>query len=128
MMVSAGFTARARREEAAVDDVEVVDVVRLAVDVERRGLRIVAEANRAVLMRDAGERDALADEEVAREQALVALVAVDRRTCVCCFIRSLSFAMQPLVAFLVVRLVAEDDVAVAVERDAVVRDRADPRT
>ena len=37
-----------------------------------RRLRIVPEADRAVLMRDAGERNALADEEIAREQALVA--------------------------------------------------------
>src|SRR4051794_18839136 len=33
----------ARREEARVDDVEVVDVVRLAVHVERRGRRIGPE-------------------------------------------------------------------------------------
>ena len=43
----------ARREEAAVDDVEVVEIVGLAVGIERRRLRVVAEADRAVLMRHA---------------------------------------------------------------------------
>src|SRR5689334_15525017 len=39
---------RARAEEAAVDDVEVVEIVRLAVDVERGRLGVVAEPDRAV--------------------------------------------------------------------------------
>ena len=51
----------ARGEEARVDDVEVVDLVGLAVDVEGRGLGIPAEAHGAVLMRHAGERDARRD-------------------------------------------------------------------
>src|SRR5918996_1148941 len=43
-----GRVHRTRRgEEARVDDVEVVEVVRLAVDVQRRGLRIGAEPHRA---------------------------------------------------------------------------------
>src|SRR5262245_61447829 len=42
------------REEAGVDDVEVVELVGLAVDVEDRRLRIRAEAARARLMRHAG--------------------------------------------------------------------------
>mgnify|MGYP000468372158 CR=1 FL=1 len=48
-----GVHGRRRREEPAVDDVEVVDVVRPAVDVEHRGPRIGAEAAGAVLMRHA---------------------------------------------------------------------------
>src|SRR5689334_10219707 len=44
----------ARWEEAAVDDIQICDVVRLARRIQRRRARIVAEANRAVLMRDAG--------------------------------------------------------------------------
>src|ERR1051326_3670273 len=66
----------ARREEAAVDDVEVVDLVRLAVDVERRRLRVASEANRAVLVRHARQGNALAEKEIAPEQTLMALVAV----------------------------------------------------
>jgi hypothetical protein len=51
----------ARREEAGIDDVEIVHFVRFAVAIKRGSLRIVAETNRAVLMRDAGQRDALSE-------------------------------------------------------------------
>ena len=46
----------ARGEEARIDDVKIVHLVRFAIAVERRGLRIVAETNRAVLVRDTSER------------------------------------------------------------------------
>src|SRR5262245_49730363 len=58
---------RARHEEAAVNHIEVVQVVRLAVHVQRRGLRVTSEADRAVLVRDSGKRDALAKIEAARK-------------------------------------------------------------
>src|SRR5438132_303145 len=45
----------ARAEEAAIDHVEVVDVVGPAVDIERRRRRIVAEPDGAVLMGDASQ-------------------------------------------------------------------------
>src|SRR5438132_10885022 len=66
----------ARRKEATVDHVEIVHLVSLAVGVERRGPRVVAEPDRPVLVRDAGERDPLAQEKITREEALVAVVAV----------------------------------------------------
>src|SRR5262245_64826978 len=47
----------ARGKEARVDDVEVVELVRLAVRVQRGCLRVVPEPNRAVLVREAGQRD-----------------------------------------------------------------------
>src|SRR5215831_6319010 len=56
-------------KEAAIHDVEVIQVVRATVPVERRGLRIVAKANGAVLMRHPGERNAISHKEVSREQA-----------------------------------------------------------
>ena len=49
-------------KEACIDNVEIIQLVRFAVAIERARLWIVAEADRAVLMRDAGERDALAEE------------------------------------------------------------------
>jgi hypothetical protein len=52
----------AGREEAGVDDIEVVNVVRLTVDIERRGLGIDPKADGAVLMGDPGQGDTLADE------------------------------------------------------------------
>ena len=78
MMVRAGFTAPLDGKKLAVHDVEVVHLVGPAVHVQRGRLRVSAEPDRPVLMGDAGERDALAEEEAPREEPLVALVAVDR--------------------------------------------------
>src|SRR5215813_1151275 len=52
----------ARAENAAVHNVEIVHVMRFAVNVQRAGLRVVAEANRADLVGDPCQRDALANE------------------------------------------------------------------
>src|SRR5271166_4998759 len=41
---------RARREEAAIDHIQVVEVVRLTIHIQRRGLGIVPEADGAVLV------------------------------------------------------------------------------
>ena len=54
-------------EEAAVDDVEIVQIMRLTVGVQRARLGIVAEAHGADLVRHTGEGDALADEQIARK-------------------------------------------------------------
>ena len=52
----------ARAENAAVHNVEIVHVMPFAVNVQRAGLRVVAEANRADLVGDPRQRDALANE------------------------------------------------------------------
>src|SRR4051812_13631092 len=67
---------RARREKAAVHDVEIVDFVRLAIHIEGTRLGIMTEADRAVLVRDARQRDALPEEKVAGKETLVAVVAM----------------------------------------------------
>jgi len=54
MIVSAGFTAPLDGE-GAVDDVQIVEVVRLAVHVQHRGVRIGAKPAGAVLVRNAAE-------------------------------------------------------------------------
>src|SRR2546422_5843303 len=112
----------ARGEEARVHHVEVVHFVRLAVRVQRRGFRVVPEADRPVLVRDARQRDALAEIEAPREQAFVALVAVDA-TLGLLLHQALELLDQALVALLIVRLVGEDDVAGPVEGDTVIRVR-----
>src|SRR5215471_12009580 len=71
-----GIHGGARREKAAIDDIEIVDFVRPAVHVECRCLGIVSEANRAVLVRYPCERNTVTEEEVPREQAFVAVLAV----------------------------------------------------
>jgi hypothetical protein len=70
MIVSAGFTRSAGAEKASVNDIEVIDVVGFAVGVQRAGPRIIAEANRAHLMRHAGERNPLSDGEVEKDARL----------------------------------------------------------
>src|SRR5688500_4780540 len=52
-------------KERRVDDVQVVDLVRAAVRVQRGRCRIVAESHRSVLVSDAGERDPLSQVDVA---------------------------------------------------------------
>ena len=54
-----------RGEEAAVDDVEVVDVVRPAIRIQDRRLGIAAEADGAVLVCHTGEGNPIADEQIA---------------------------------------------------------------
>jgi hypothetical protein len=51
--------------------------VRLTVDVESRRFGIDPKADGAVLMRDPGQRDALADEQMPREQPDMACMPVD---------------------------------------------------
>src|SRR5215468_7198307 len=73
-----GIHRSARWEEAAVDDVEIVDVMRLAIRVERRCCGVAAEPDGAVLVRDAGQRNALTNVEIAREESLVAVAPMKR--------------------------------------------------
>ena len=68
---------RARRKEAAVDDIQIVDLVRAAIDVERRRCRVAAEADRAVLMSGAGNRDPFAEIGVLQEQVRLAADIVE---------------------------------------------------
>src|SRR5690242_18403010 len=67
----------ARWEKAAVDDIEIFDFVRFTIHVESGRLGIVTEANRAVLVRDTCERNAVAEKQVPREEPFVAVVAVN---------------------------------------------------
>ena len=51
--------------------------MRLAMGVERRGLWIGAETNRAVLMSHTCKRDTVSEEKISGEEALVAFVTVN---------------------------------------------------
>src|SRR5438552_1848040 len=83
-----------------------------------RGFRIVAETNGTVLMGHAGELDSLADIKIAGKQSLVTLMAVHRTGSVPqCF---LQVGLQPAVSFAVVGRVAENNLALAVDGDAIV--------
>src|SRR3954447_536574 len=59
------------REEARVDDVEVVDLVRAAVGVEHRGRGIAAEAAGPGLVGDARDGNVVLEVGVARDEVVV---------------------------------------------------------
>ena len=109
----------AGRKEAGVNDIEIVHVVCLTAGVESRSLGIDPKADGAVLMGHPGQWDALADEQIPREQSDMAFMPVDR-TFRLLLHQSLEFGNETSVSLLVVRCVAEDDVAVAVECDPIV--------
>src|SRR4030095_6522667 len=104
----------ARRKEAAVDDIEVVDVVRLAHRIERRRLRVVTKADGAVLMRHARQRNPLTDEQASRKQSLVTAmpVLVTRRLLLQ---KVFKLRREPRMPFAIVRRVPQLDVAVMVQ-------------
>src|SRR5262249_52748727 len=101
---------------------KVVQIMRLAIHVERGGLRISTEAYSAVLMRNPGEGDSLADEQVSRKQALVTLMSVSTARALA-FHKILQPRNEELVALLVVGPIGQHDNAVAIDADAVVRVR-----
>src|SRR5438067_920799 len=109
-----------RGEEARVDDVEVVDLVRLAVHVECGGAAIRAEADGAVLVRHAGERNALPNVQIAREQPLVAAAPVDGAFALLAH-ELLELLDRPLWPFLFVRLVLRTVAAFAMDREGIFR-------
>ena len=115
-----GIHCPTRAEEAGIDNIQVIEFVRFAVAIECAGLRIVSKTDRAVLVCNASQRNALAEEQVAGEETFMALVSMDASISSAVASGSQLFD-QPLVAFLVVWLVLQNDLAVAVERDPIVR-------
>src|SRR5579885_1786476 len=91
----------ARREETAVDHIQVVHLVRFAVAVERGAIRIIAEPDRPILVRHARQRNPLPYIQAAAEQALVAFVAVNRAGGLL-FHELFQFGGETLVAFFIV--------------------------
>lgn len=63
-------------EEATIHNVEIIEIVCLAVDVQGAGLRIFSEPDRPVLMGYSGERNLLADEQTSVEQAGMAAISM----------------------------------------------------
>src|SRR5437870_5312587 len=108
----------ARTENAAIDDIEIVHVVRFAVGVQRAGFRIVAKANRTHLMRHACQGNSLTDVQVPSEQSLVALVAVNLALGLLLH-QFFQPCYEPFVALFVVGPVAKDDASVGVECNAI---------
>src|SRR6516225_7580078 len=101
---------RARREKAGVHDIEIVDLVGPAIDVESRAVRVAAKADCAVLMAGPGNRQTLSEIGVLRQQMRLAADVVEQVT---------ELLRQPFVRLEVVRRVVEPNAAVAVDQDAV---------
>ena len=109
------------REEAGVDDVEVVDIMRFAVHIERRRLWIMGKSDGAVLVRHASQGDALANEQAAGQQAFVAGVPMHGAPGL--LHQMLASGDEALVTLCIVRRVGEHDAALPVKADAILRRR-----
>lgn len=113
--------SRTRGEEATVHDVEIVEVVRLAVHVKRRSLRVGPEADRTVLVGYAGERNTLTDVKIPAKQPVMAVSAVDRATVV---LQSLlQMPLEFVMSLLIVGRVAQNDLPITIDRHPIVRIR-----
>jgi hypothetical protein len=100
------------REEARIDDVQIVELVGLAVHVEDGRRRVQAEANGAGLVGDARDRDLVLEVPGPRNEMVgVHAQVIEHR---------LQLAVQLLLRLLVVGRVRQADVAVVRERHAVV--------
>src|SRR5215469_569295 len=107
------------REEAAVNDVKIVKLVGFAMYVERGSFWIAPEPNGSVLVRYAGQRNPVADIQVAPEQSLMTRRPVNRARRLL-FHQLFQFRVKALMTLLIVRLVAQNDLAISIERDAIV--------
>ena len=100
-------------EEAGVDDVQIVELVSFAVDVEDRGLRIGAEAAGAGLMSHARDRDVGLQVRVAWNQMVRVHAQVTEHR--------LQLLVEPLLRHLIVRRVTQRELPVSVHADSIVR-------
>ena len=92
----------------------------LAVDIKGGCGRIVAEPNRPVLVRHARQRNALAQEQTAGQESLVALVTVHAAPRLLLH-QAFELLDEAPMAFLVIGPIGEHDVAVPVQAHSVLR-------
>src|SRR5438093_10736402 len=97
-------------EEAGIDHVQVVQVVRLAVCVQHRRLGIVSEAACAILVGHAGQRDPLAYVGIHVQQIFCAVDVLQQ---------ALELGLKPAVALKIARRVAQHDPTLPCEGDPV---------
>src|SRR5262245_43151917 len=97
----------ARWEEAGIDNVEVINVMGLAVGIEGGALGVAAKTNRPVLVRHSGKRNTLTDKQVSGKQPLITLMAMDGALGLPLH-DALKLGDEALMPFFVVRLVRQD--------------------
>src|SRR5687768_17237346 len=105
-------------EETTIDDVQVVEVVRFTILIEGARFGIVAETHGSDLVRDASERNPLADKKIAREEAFMALVPMHFAFGLLLY-QFLKLGDEPFVTFLVIGLVTEHDAAFGIDGHSV---------
>src|SRR5712692_3448156 len=71
-----GVNSGAGREEAAVHDIKIIDLVGFAIRVQRRRLGVTTESNRTILVRNACKWNSITDEQIPCEQSFMTLVAM----------------------------------------------------
>ena len=98
-------------EKTGIDDVKVVDFMRFAIGVERGSFGIMAEANRAVLMRHARKRNALPEKALQRDDVFHSFDLPQH---------GFEFGLQSFVPFFIVGLIGKHDLAVAIQGYAIV--------
>ena len=91
----------------------------LAIHIERGSLWVSAEPDRPVLMRHSRKRDSLADKQIPGEQALMTLVSMNGASGLLLQQR-LDVIDQAPVPLFVVRFVAENDIPLAIQADAII--------
>lgn len=106
-----GVDCRAGDEEPSVDDIQIVEVVGLAVEVEHRGLGICSKAHGAILVADAADGDLFPEIGQILKQTVADADVVEHM---------LELFLEALVPFDIVLGVAELEVTFARQCDAVV--------
>ena len=108
----------ARGKDTAVHHIQVIELPGTARRIERGRSGVASEPDSAVLMGDPGEWDPLAEEEIACEASLEALMSVFRA--VLPLHEVLQLRDEPGVPLLVVGFVLQGDASLATERDPIV--------
>jgi hypothetical protein len=103
----------ARRKEARINHVKIVELVGLAVAIKRRCLWVVSETDRAVLVRHRRKRQTLSQIKIPREQTLMTLVPVN--VAIGLFHRFLQLYLQSIVTFDIIQFVTDTDLTVAID-------------
>src|SRR5712692_2570031 len=114
-----GVNSGAGREETAVYNVQIVDLVRLAIRVQGRRLGVTPEADRAVLVRHACKWNAVSDEQIPREQSFMTFMAMNVAFGLLLH-EHFELREQTAMWLFVVRCVLENDFPFAIEGDAIV--------
>jgi hypothetical protein len=113
-----GIHGGARWEEAAIYDIEIIEVVCFAVHVESGCFLVGAESDCSVLVGYASERNTLTDVKITAKEPMMAVAAVDRATIVLQGL--LKMSLELVMSLLIVGCVAQNDLSVTIESHAIV--------